>query len=238
MRAQAEVPSARRTDTRPTRRRGFSNGVAARAPTFKGTPRTQRPGPAWEAPRRRRVHRGAPRRRPDPGAAGRSRPPRRLPLRGSSRRPPGCRRTSTSSCAASSGPSSSCKAAATCPWRMSPRASASPIRASSPTTSSASSASRRDNSAGPQESHKSPQTAPRTRAASPLPFSQDRGGWRPSFAGGEDRLPRAWNGVAQSPGWPGTRRSRGWLRSRNCPPRGRCRGIGAAYFVVRLERSP
>src|SRR5207249_2804248 len=37
---------------------------------------------------------------------------------------------------------------------------------------------------------------------------------------------RCINGV-QSPASPGTRRSRDWLRSRNCPPRWSCRGIGA-----------
>jgi len=49
-----------------------------------------------------------------------------------------------------------------------------------------------------------------------------------AMTGRTDRLPTAWNGVTESPGWPGTRRSRGWLRSRNCPPRWSCRGIGAA----------
>ena len=73
---------------------------------------------------------------------------------GSSRRPPGCRRTSTSSPAASSGPSSSCKRRATSPWRRSPRMPASRTRASSPITSSASSASRRGSSGCPQESPK------------------------------------------------------------------------------------
>jgi AraC family transcriptional regulator len=71
------------------------------------------------------------------------------------KQPPGCRRTSTSSCAASSGPSSAWKGAATSPWRRSPPAPASRTRASSASTSSASPAPRRDNSARPQESHKS-----------------------------------------------------------------------------------
>ena len=72
--------------------------------------------------------------------------------RGSSRPPPGCRRTSTSSCVASSGPSSSCKQGRTCPWRRSPCAPASRTRASSAVTSSASLASRRGSSRRPQES--------------------------------------------------------------------------------------
>jgi hypothetical protein len=67
---------------------------------------------------------------------------------GSSRGPPDCRRTSTSSPAASSGPGSSCKPEETSPWRRSPRTPASPTRASSPITSSARSASRRGSSAG------------------------------------------------------------------------------------------
>ena len=75
--------------------------------------------------------------------------------RGSSRRPPGCRPTSTSSCAASSGPSNSCKGPATSPWRRSPHTPASRARACSVITSSASSASRRDSSGCPQESPKS-----------------------------------------------------------------------------------
>ena len=73
---------------------------------------------------------------------------------------PGCRRTSTSSGAASSGPSSSCNKTVISPWQRSRRAPAFRIKANSPITSSTSSASRRDNSAGPQESPKRPQVAP------------------------------------------------------------------------------
>src|SRR5262249_51434888 len=56
------------------------------------------------------------------------------------------------------------------------------------------------------------------------------------MSGRTDRPPPAGNGVAQSPASPGTL-SRGWLRSRNGPPRWSCRAIGAAYFVIHLERS-
>ena len=103
----------------------------------------------------------------------------------SSRWPPDCRPTSTSSPAASSGPSSSCRPEAISPWRRSPQAPASRTKASSPITTSVWSASRRDNSAGQQESHRSPQIAPRTRAATPLPFGQDRGAGRCRRPGGE-----------------------------------------------------
>ncbi len=57
--------------------------------------------------------------------------------RRSSGGPPGCRPTSTSSCAASNGPSKSCKPGATSPWRRSPHTLASRTRASFPITSSA-----------------------------------------------------------------------------------------------------
>src|SRR5262249_50447264 len=68
--------------------------------------------------------------------------------------PPDCRRTSTSSPAASNGPSNSCKQGRRWPWGRSPCPPASVTRASSPVTSSASSASRRGSSARPQESQK------------------------------------------------------------------------------------
>jgi hypothetical protein len=58
-----------------------------------------------------------------------------------------------------------------------------------------------------------------------------------AMSGRTDRPPPAGNGVAQSPPSPGTRRSRGWLSSRNCPPRWSCRAIGATYFAIHLERS-
>jgi len=151
------------------RRRGSAGrGVAGQRPgrppdpTRPGTPparaRARRRACAGEAPRRGRIHRGAPRRQPEPGADGGG-PPASAPTTSpaSSRRPPGCRRTSTSSPAASSAPSSSCKEAATCPWRTSPRRPASPTRACSASTSSASSASRRDSSACPHESPNTPQ---------------------------------------------------------------------------------
>src|SRR5258707_916027 len=93
----------------------------------------------------------------------------RRPERGRDGAPPrGCRRTSTSSCVASSGPSSSCKQGRTCPWRRSPCAPASRTRASSPVTSSASSASRRGSSGRPQESTNSPQVPPRNGRATRL----------------------------------------------------------------------
>jgi hypothetical protein len=59
---------------------------------------------------------------------------------------------------------------------------ASRTRASSAGTSSASSASRRGGSGCTQESPKRPQVPPRTRPASPLGFSQDRGASRPGNA--------------------------------------------------------
>src|SRR5262249_20056426 len=108
----------------------------------------------------------------------------------SSSGPLGYRRTSTSSCAAWSGPSTSCNKTVTSPWQRSRRAPDSRIKASSATTSSASSASRRDSSECPQESPNRPQVAPRTRPASPLPFSQDRGASRLSVAGGSGRSKR------------------------------------------------
>src|SRR5262249_40679465 len=43
--------------------------------------RRGRPAPRSKAPRRRRVYRGTPRRRPEPGGAGRGRSSQRLPLR-------------------------------------------------------------------------------------------------------------------------------------------------------------
>src|SRR5262245_24935843 len=46
------------------------------------------------------------------------------------------------------------------------------------------------------------------------------------MTGRTDRRPPARNGVAKRPGLPGTRRSRGWLRSRNRPSRWRWRGLG------------
>src|SRR5262245_13880450 len=57
------------------------------------------------------------------------------------------------------------------------------------------------------------------------------------MTGPTDRLPRAWNGAAKSSASLGTRRSRGWLRSRNCPPRWSCQAIAAAYLVIHVERS-
>src|SRR5262245_10414887 len=72
--------------------------------------------------------------------------------RGNSGGQRGSRRISTSSPAASSGPSSSCKELATYPWRRSPHAPASRTRASSAITSSGSSVSRRGSSGRPQES--------------------------------------------------------------------------------------
>ena len=95
--------------------------------------------------------------------------------RGSSRQPPGCPRTSTSSCAASSGPGSSWTRAVTSHWQQSGCVSDSRIRASSPITSSAWSASPRDSSERPQESHKREQAGPRVRTVSPLGFRHDRG---------------------------------------------------------------
>src|SRR5262249_59417933 len=98
---------------------------------------------------------------------------------GSSRPPLGCRRTSTSSPAASSGPSNSCKEAATSPWRRLPPVPASRIRASSLTTSSASSASRRDNSERPQQSPNKPQVSPRKVERPPLtiPYESSGAAW-------------------------------------------------------------
>jgi hypothetical protein len=72
--------------------------------------------------------------------------------------------------AASNVPSSSCKPAATSPWRKSPRKPASRTRASSPVTSSVSSASRRGSSGCPQESANGPQAPPRNEKATRLPF--------------------------------------------------------------------
>ena len=136
--------------------------------------RAGRRAAAGAAPRRGRVHRGTPRRRPEPGADW-PRSPASAPTTspGSSRRPPGCRRTSTSSPAASSGPSSSCKPERPLSGGGRRAAPVSPIRASSPITSSASSASRRASSGYPQESPNRSQVPPRDRAASPLGFSQD-----------------------------------------------------------------
>src|SRR5262249_16232760 len=92
---------------------------------------------------------------------------------------------------------------------------ASQIRASSPTISSAWSASRPDNFAGPQESHKNAQVAPRTWTASPLGFSQDRGASRPSFAGGDEP-------------------SRGFL---SLPTRSPQALYHSVCFIIHLERS-
>ena len=96
---------------------------------------------------------------------------------GSSRRPPGCRRTSTSSHAASNEPKGYCKQGRTCLWRRSLRTPASPTRASSPIISSATSASRRRNSGCPQESPNRPQVPPRSSRATPLPFPMSEYRW-------------------------------------------------------------
>ena len=145
----------------------------ASAPRRTG-PQDGRRTAAGETPRRRRVRRGTPRRRPDPGADRRGRPPQPLPLRAAVQgghgtaaapvrhRPP--RRTGAATPARR----------ATSPCRRSRPAPASRTRASSPITSSASSASRRGSSAGPQETPKRPQAAPRSRAASRLGFLRER----------------------------------------------------------------
>jgi hypothetical protein len=73
--------------------------------------------------------------------------------------------TSSSSCAASSGPSNSCNKTRPSPWRWSLRAPASRTRAISAVTSSASSASRRGSSGRPQESPNRPQVSPRNSRA-------------------------------------------------------------------------
>ena len=67
-------------------------------------------------------------------------------------------------------PSSSWKAAATSPWRRSPRTPASRTRARSRITSGGSSASRRGSSGRPQDSPRRPQVLPRNRPAD-LPYS-------------------------------------------------------------------
>jgi hypothetical protein len=78
---------------------------------------------------------------------------------------------------------------------------------------------------GPRALYQSVMIGARVARASPV-----------TMAGRTEWLPAAWNGVAECPGWPGTRRSRRWLLSRNYSPHRSCRGMGAAYLVIHLER--
>ena len=96
----------------------------------------------------------------------------------------------SSSCAASSEPSSSCEQLRTFPWPRSRRVPASRTRASSAGTSSGSSASHRGGFGCTQESPNRPQSPPRLRTAAGLGFRQVRVACCSRFAGGDDRSDR------------------------------------------------
>src|SRR5262249_25261160 len=97
----------------------------------------------------------------------------------------------------------------------------------------------RAGSAGRQETHKRAQAAPRTRTASPLPFSPDRGACRPSNAFGDGRSVRPTpNGVQRFRREPRSARnacSRRSLRPANRTPRFVEGGLGrsTSQFTLR-----
>src|SRR5262249_10408172 len=136
---------------------------------------------------------------------------------GSSRPPPGSRRTSTLSDAVSSAPSTCRRRERGSPWQRSPRMPASRTRVNSRTTSSASSASRGGGSGCPQESPSWPQAAPRTPSVSRLASVCGRGACRP-----EARL-------AGSESFPSR------CRARVCPSRRTLRKTRAANIAFPLR---